>query len=739
MIIPNFNGGLVTNAGDHTPRGRENYASYARECRSDKQGWLMRRAGRIRLSDLTGFTDVFVHKTVILAVIAGNLRWARTKRVNETLVFHDFTMEGYRIKEGDERVVFERRDNFVYIGTGKASFVVHIPDPPDVPDVQSFFLEQAEIPNVVYLERSRLENTKLVDLKFQAVYVHDEQKELPTTQGFGIDMPTLANRQVIAPASDTHEIEVRTGIEPVSSTHPIHEFISDIVTYPNPFTAFTNISFEVVRQTPLRIDIFNQSGQLVRTLHDSLGDHTTHPQFVEGDQEIRWHGDNDIGEDVAAGIYVVRFRYSTGLDVNAEDDNDYTLNVGSGISLADFYGNADPDIERTAIKITIEETPLQANYLDIYASYRDNREDFYFIARMPYIEGQELRYVFPFSDPSVADEFIDAGEKIDFQYIELNKFRTYAAEADSNQVYISYYDPVTSTQLYQNFVDVIPLELGSGKITGLRFIRDNLLAVYATNQIQLIATDPLAELHAVSDELGPNDEEGNPIGCIAPDSIIDMGGEHYFLGSNKYVQRFTTRSVRTISDPVQAIFHTLAIDADEYGQQLLSKAVAFAHDRHYFVSIPSLLEGDSQEPNTTMLYSMQYGRWWQDGFGIQSVSKSSGERVYGVIDEQLFELYQGDDDAGEEIRRIWRSNPELRKAYDLLECVNVFCQGSAEIDVKATTEEGTETNHLSVEDAFAFFDQRAGFFLHGRTHQVEIALTGDAKIDRIATNERLST
>lgn len=77
MEITTFAGGLVTNPAEHAPRGREAYAAFCRDCRSDKQGWLVRRDGMTRLLDETGLTEVFTHKSVLLVVVNGQLKWAR--------------------------------------------------------------------------------------------------------------------------------------------------------------------------------------------------------------------------------------------------------------------------------------------------------------------------------------------------------------------------------------------------------------------------------------------------------------------------------------------------------------------------------------------------------------------------------------------------------------------------------------------------------------------------------------
>jgi len=77
MEVTTFAGGLVTNPAEHASRGREAYAAFCRDCRSDKQGWLVRREGMTRLLDEAGITEVFAYRSVLLVVVNGRLKWTR--------------------------------------------------------------------------------------------------------------------------------------------------------------------------------------------------------------------------------------------------------------------------------------------------------------------------------------------------------------------------------------------------------------------------------------------------------------------------------------------------------------------------------------------------------------------------------------------------------------------------------------------------------------------------------------
>jgi hypothetical protein len=67
---------------------------------------------------------------------------------------------------------------------------------------------------------------------------------------------------------------------------------------PNPFARATTIAFDLPSSSPARVDVYNVSGALVRTLLDrpvNAGRHT-----------VTWRGDDERGNDVAQGVYVMR-------------------------------------------------------------------------------------------------------------------------------------------------------------------------------------------------------------------------------------------------------------------------------------------------------------------------------------------------------------------------------------------------------------------------------------------------
>jgi len=74
--------------------------------------------------------------------------------------------------------------------------------------------------------------------------------------------------------------------------------------YPNPFNPSTTIHYEIPepRQTgneiPVRLNIYNLRGQLVRTLVDE--------NKGSGAYEVEWDGTDDRGETVSSGVFLYR-------------------------------------------------------------------------------------------------------------------------------------------------------------------------------------------------------------------------------------------------------------------------------------------------------------------------------------------------------------------------------------------------------------------------------------------------
>ena len=65
--------------------------------------------------------------------------------------------------------------------------------------------------------------------------------------------------------------------------------------YPNPFNPVTSISFSVNTSQPTMLKIYNEAGQLVKTLVNG--------KVAMGNHVVKWNGTNNMGEKVHSGVY----------------------------------------------------------------------------------------------------------------------------------------------------------------------------------------------------------------------------------------------------------------------------------------------------------------------------------------------------------------------------------------------------------------------------------------------------
>ncbi|MBM4403647.1 MAG: DUF2341 domain-containing protein [Candidatus Cloacimonetes bacterium] len=70
--------------------------------------------------------------------------------------------------------------------------------------------------------------------------------------------------------------------------------------YPNPFNPVTYIKYSITEDLPVRLDIYNSKGQLVRTLTD-----TPPPGYI-GYRSVVWNGLDHSGMSCSSGIYLIR-------------------------------------------------------------------------------------------------------------------------------------------------------------------------------------------------------------------------------------------------------------------------------------------------------------------------------------------------------------------------------------------------------------------------------------------------
>jgi len=122
-----------------------------------------------------------------------------------------------------------------------------------------------------------------------------------STMWFGFSYMALRDDQSGAPI-DRFEIarDVLVWMQTMSNVNitpadALPKFTKLAQNFPNPFNPVTTIRFDLKEKGPVTLKVYNVAGQLVRTLVDNVRDAAAY--------SIVWDGRNNIGSDVASGIY----------------------------------------------------------------------------------------------------------------------------------------------------------------------------------------------------------------------------------------------------------------------------------------------------------------------------------------------------------------------------------------------------------------------------------------------------
>ena len=84
-----------------------------------------------------------------------------------------------------------------------------------------------------------------------------------------------------------------------------NEVFGNIEVWPNPFAGHTNFTFYLNERQDVRVEMLNNMGQVVRTIH--------HGELSEGSHNLIWDGTSSSGNQMSAGIYFMRIRSENGM------------------------------------------------------------------------------------------------------------------------------------------------------------------------------------------------------------------------------------------------------------------------------------------------------------------------------------------------------------------------------------------------------------------------------------------
>lgn len=114
---------------------------------------------------------------------------------------------------------------------------------------------------------------------------------LPDATGIAeVETATFLGRRVMAYAGEPSDVDDPFGNLP--DAFALHQ------NYPNPFNPTTTIEYDLPKSSTVRLDIYNVTGQKVRTLHSG--------QLGAGHQSMEWDGRDGSGRRVSSGIYLYR-------------------------------------------------------------------------------------------------------------------------------------------------------------------------------------------------------------------------------------------------------------------------------------------------------------------------------------------------------------------------------------------------------------------------------------------------
>lgn len=847
--IDNFAAGLIPNAA--WSNFRSVAAVDWKNLRVHPQGFLTHRHAHTLLHSGEYATQIFVYRTLIFAVVDGTLKWGRIGSSGDGITFNAFNpvcqldpTEYYHFQAvqtgAQEFIVLSNGTgdpHLIGVGVG-GPVVVDLKDVfqeqrPQAPTQKTFYIQDPGHPYDFNTDDSNAGGnveTNYVQLLFQAVRTTEEQEGVPWSVDFvepDVNLPALAPTVAVSEAIPALGIEgdtsftvsFVTGSLPVSDEMGVDTLEGTDV---DQYLAINTATDPPSLKTQIHTAVYTLKAGEIEALVVKPGIQSG-PSFniyfeYDLNNENSWKRlksttlDFDVGNTrvklpynirtlgrLAAGT-VIKFRLRTSQgSVRLPQPQSVVLAAESAflIATATDEDTLDTDDRERYTEVSFRLnlfTPTIADYIDVYRSRR--REPgapyaggYQLIARIPHEDGYQFAVKFPVSDQFMPHNWIDEipekGEVVSWQYVEADAHRLYAAVPNDNRLYLSYFDGIANRH-FLNFTDFIDLPTGGEAITGIKFLDDNFLAVYTPHRIILVSTDPAPELMRVNGVYSQG-ERDEAIGCVAPLSLVESNGYHFFLSPNKRIYRFGGRRPTWVSAPVQPLLETLTAPGFRDGSIDLSKAVGVVYKGSYYLSFPSIdeettddhlltfrgkplvwktdkylgypsesdnpifvlnwkgeplvwqgrdLEWKRQQfpPNTTLIYDFDRNKWYKDDFGIEGYSKDETDRLFGIIDGDIYTLY--DSPYILDMDWEWHSNYLMMPPRTQIFNVCIKTQIPVDMTVTVKTEQGSQTRELSSRDANDYWGQYVGFNLLGRTARIILSGKGSIVIDRITINER---
>lgn len=495
------------------------------------------------------------------------------------------------------------------------------------------------------------------------------------------------------------------------------------ITQPTDFITDENVVF-----------VSNTNAQLKVVLVAGGSRPDAYPFYLPEPEAYKVH-ERAVGESGGGHVYL-RYQLVKTLPQDTGPYADYPIEaVGpSRLAVTTTGEQQVPNDQALDIEIATRDliSDTDADYIDFFQTFSTaDTEDteYYFIARIPHQEGDHRISTKPDTEIETQRLLVEPLDTPAWQIATRSNERLYLNSGDDNKIWMTYWE--SGEKYLRTVTDSLPVNTGGYPITGLKILQQNMLVVYTENRIFLLSVDPIAEQHRILEVITTKDDKDAPIGCVAPESIVDVNGYHYFLSSNRQVYRFGGQRVTWVSDTINP---TLA----KLPRALSKKAFGFARGLTYCLAYPSTPESTGND--AVLYYDTPRKLWWKDALGITAFSRGQSGAEYALIERYLSLLNTGTLDNGEQIQWLWRGNKVLLPLNTLIH--SLFIGGlpedigtdSIELQVKLKTEEGEQTQTLIIESAVNFWEQIVGFNLRGRSVQVELSGVGRMKIDRLEFN-----
>ena len=93
-----------------------------------------------------------------------------------------------------------------------------------------------------------------------------------------------------------------TNVEDTKMLETVIKSFKLLQNYPNPFNPNTIIQYTIPKSGYVQVKIFNDTGQLIRTLYEKFQ--------APGTYRIQWDSKNDSGQKVSSGVYIYQAKFN---------------------------------------------------------------------------------------------------------------------------------------------------------------------------------------------------------------------------------------------------------------------------------------------------------------------------------------------------------------------------------------------------------------------------------------------